>query len=185
MGLTSLDIIVLLIVGGAAVLGVKRGFVQEVLSLGVWLLIVLGLKFAHTPLTGALVGPIGSTGGAAVLAFALIAGALYFGGRMVANRMGRGVRSSVLGPVDRALGFGFGALKGLVGASLLFLLLVLVTDTLGGGPSQRPEWVRQARTYPLLNATSGSIADFIDRRRQGEPVWGDNATAEANMSEAE
>ena len=27
--------------------------------------------------------------------------------------------------------------------------------------------------YPLLNATSASIADFVDRRRKGEPVFGD------------
>ena len=42
----------------------------------------------------------------------------------------------MLGPVDRALGFGFGALKGLIFASLLFLLLVLVIDTFGGGPAR-------------------------------------------------
>ena len=182
MGLTALDIVVILLVGGAALLGIRRGFVQEVLSLGAWILIVVGLKVAHTPLTAALVNPIGSTGGAAVLAFALIAGLAYFGGRLVANRLGRGVRSSLLGPVDRALGFGFGALKGLVGASLLFLLLVLVTDTLGGGPTQRPEWVTQARTYPLLNATSGSVADFLVRRRRGEPLWGDNVSDAADMA---
>lgn len=183
MGLTTLDVIVLLLVGGAALLGIKRGFVQEVLSLAAWVLVVIGLKVAHAPLTAMLVDPVGSTGGAAVLAFALIAGLCYFGGRMIANRLGKGVRSSILGPVDRALGFGFGALKGLVGASLLFLLLVLVTDTLGGGPTQRPDWVTQARTYPLMNATSGSIADFIDRRRRGEPIWGDNASAPANISD--
>jgi membrane protein required for colicin V production len=175
MGLTALDIVVLLLVGGAAVLGVMRGFVHEILSLGVWVLVVLGLKFAHTPLTAALADVVGSTGGAAVLAFALISGILYFGGKLIANRVGKGVRTSMIGPVDRALGFGFGALKGLIFASLLFLLLVLVTDTFGGGPRERPEWVTTARTYPLLNATSGSVSDFIERRRRGESIFADDA----------
>lgn len=177
MGLTALDIVVLLLVGGAAVLGVMRGFVHEMLSLGVWVLVVIALKFAHTPLTAIFADPVGSTGGAAVLAFAVIFGIVYFGGRMVARRVGRGVRTSIIGPVDRALGFGFGALKGLILASLLFLLVVLVTDTLGGGPRERPDWVTDARTYPLLNATSGSVADFVERRRKGEPLFGEDAPA--------
>src|SRR3546814_20927135 len=55
--------------------------------------------------------------------------------------------------------------------SLLFLLAVLVLDTTGGGPTERPDWLTQSRSYPLLNATSASIADFVDRRRHGEPVF--------------
>ena len=78
----------------------------------------------------------------------------------------------MLGPVDRGLGFGFGALKGLIVASLAFLLIVLVLDTLHGGPRERPEWLTAARVYPLLNATSASVADFVDRRRHGELVFG-------------
>jgi len=27
-------------------------------------------------------------------------------------------------------------------------------------------------TYPMLDATSAGIADFVDRRRKGEPVFG-------------
>ena len=73
-----------------------------------------------------------------------------------------------------ALGFGFGALKGLILASLVFLLATLVIDTMGGGPSRRPGWMTTSRTYPLLNATSASIADFVDRRRRGKPVFGAN-----------
>ena len=41
MGLTALDILVLIAVGGAAVLGLMRGFVGEVLSLFAWVAIVL------------------------------------------------------------------------------------------------------------------------------------------------
>ncbi|MBR0552015.1 CvpA family protein [Stakelama marina] len=172
MGLTAFDIIVLLLVGGAAVLGFMRGFVTEVLSLIAWIFIVFAIKLFHTPLTAMLVGPVGTAAGAAVLAFVIIAGATYFAGRMVANGIGSRTRSSILGPIDRALGFGFGALKGLILASLGFSLMLLVIDTLHGGPNARPDWIRSSRTYPLLDATSASIADFVDRRRRGEPVFG-------------
>ena len=185
MGLTALDILVLLAVGGAAALGFLRGFVTEVLSLFAWVAIVFMLKVFHTPVAHALSGWVGTVTGAAVLAFALIGGITYFGGRMVANAIGARTRDSILGPVDRALGFGFGALKGLILASLGFLLVVLMTDTVHGGPANRPEWLTASRTYPLLNATSASIADFVDRRRKGLPVFGaaDRASAIHNMTE--
>ncbi|ODP38271.1 CvpA family protein [Sphingomonas turrisvirgatae] len=174
MGLSAIDIIVLLSVGGAAVLGLMRGFVTEVLSLMAWLLVVVALRLLHTPLAALLAAPVGTVQGAAVLAFALIAGVTFFGGRLVANAIGSRTRSGLLGPVDRALGIGFGALKGLILVSLGFLLVTLVVDTVGGGPSRRPEWMTSSRTYPLLNATSASIAEFVDRRRRGEPVFGDD-----------
>lgn len=173
MGLTSLDIAVMLTVGGAAVLGLMRGFVTELLSLAAWVLVVVALKLFHTPVAAALAEPTGTAGGAATLAFALISGIGYFGGRMVANAVGSRTRASVLGPLDRALGFGFGALKGLILASLAFLLLLLAADFIGGGPTRRPVWIKDARSYQLLNATSASIVDFIDRRRRGEPVFGE------------
>ena len=51
MGLTALDILVLLAVGGAAILGFMRGFVTEVLSLMAWIFVIFALKLFHTPLS--------------------------------------------------------------------------------------------------------------------------------------
>jgi membrane protein required for colicin V production len=174
MGLTGLDIAVLLGVGAAAALGWWRGFVTEVLSLLAWVLVVFALKALHTPLTTALTGIVGTSSGAAILAFALIAGVAYFGGRVLARAMGRRTKQSILGPLDRAMGFGFGALKGLILASLAFLLLVLVYDTIDGGPRLRPAWLTKSRTYPLLNATSAFVADFVAKRRKGQPMFGND-----------
>ena len=178
MGLHTLDILVLLGVGATAIFGWMRGFVHEVLSLFAWVLAVFALKLVHAPLTQALAGVVATSTGAAVLAFALITGAAWFGGRMLAQSIGKRTRTSILGPIDRAMGFGFGALKGLILASLVFLLLVLVTDTAGGGPKQRPTWLTKARTYPLLNATSSYVADVIGKRRSGRAMFGggDNAS---------
>lgn len=172
MGFNGTDIAVLTLVGGSALLGLKRGFVTEVLALFAWVALVFALKLFHLPLSKALTGFVGTPSGAAVLAMVVLSAGTYFLGRLVANALGARVRKSVLGPVDRALGFGFGALKGLILASLAFLLAVLVLDVTRGGPKQRPEWLKNARTYPLLNVTSAAMADFVDRRRRGEPVFG-------------
>ena len=180
MGLTGLDILVLIAIVGSAALGFLRGFVTEVLSLFAWIAIVLAMKLFHAPLAEMLSRPVGTVAGAAVLAFALIGGVTYFGGRMVANSIGSRTRTSILGPIDRAAGLGFGALKGLIFASLAFLLIVLVIDTMGGGPSQRPAWITTSRTYPMLDSTSRRIADLVDRRRRGEPLFENSTMPEGN-----
>ena len=75
-----------------------------------------------------------------------------------------------------------GALKGLIFASLAFLLVVLVIDTMGGGPAQRPDWITTSRVYPLLDSTSARIADLVDRRRKGKPVFGSDNASDANFN---
>jgi membrane protein required for colicin V production len=179
MGLTAIDILVLLGVGAAAITGAMRGFVTEVLSLMAWLLVVAAIRFLHTPVA-ARTGRAGRDGaGRGGARLRLARGIAYFGGRVVANAIGSRTRSGFLGPVDRALGLGFGAVKGLILASLAFLVVAVAVDTVSGGPAQRPEWMTAGRTYPLLNATSASIAEFVDRRRRGEPVFGNETDADA------
>ncbi len=98
MTFTALDMIVLLAIGAAAVLGLVRGFVTEVLALLAWVLIVVALKFFHSPLAQLLAKPVGTAQGAAVLSFAIIAGVTYFGGRLIANSMGARTRDSLPRP---------------------------------------------------------------------------------------
>ena len=71
----------------------------------------------------------------------------------------------MLGPFDRVLGGGFGALKGLLGATLFFLLANLATDMVYGPEADRPDWMTKSRTYPLLNASGRAIVDWVEARR--------------------
>ena len=173
--MTALDILMLLLVGGLGFRGVQNGFVTETLSLASWVLAIIAVKLLHGKVTVALVDRVGTAAGASVLAFALIFGGTYFLGRYVANRVGGASKSSMLGPFDRVLGLGFGALKGLIGGSLLFLFASLVYDTVYGGKSERPAWMAESRSYPLLNATSHALVDIVDERRKN----GGAAAAEA------
>ncbi|OAN67204.1 CvpA family protein [Sphingomonas sp. TDK1] len=172
--MTGLDIVTLLIIAGAAILGFLRGFTTEVLAFLAWILVVVAVKFFHAGFTALLAPMIGTEGGAAVLAFAVLAGLSYFGGRLIANTLGGQMRNSMLGPIDRALGVGFGVAKGLILVSMGFLVMMLVLDTFEGGRTHRPKWITRSVTYPLLDTTSAAIADFVDRRRKGEPVFGDD-----------
>lgn len=164
--MTALDIIVLLLIGGGATFGLFRGFVMETLSLIAWVLAIFAIRLLHAPVTEWLTDPVGTQAGAAVLAFALVFGVTFMAGKFLARSLGARTRQSVLGPVDRVLGLGFGALKGLIGATLLFMLASLVYDTIYGGDAQRPEWMSASRSYPLLNASGKAMSEFVAERRE-------------------
>jgi membrane protein required for colicin V production len=70
-----------------------------------------------------------------------------------------------LGPIDRVLGFGFGFMKGLIAATLIFLLLVMGYETVFGAKEKRPLWMTESRTYPLLNASGEAMSGFVAARR--------------------
>lgn len=163
--MTALDIIVLFLLGGGAVFGFIRGFVQEALSMIAWIMIIVAVRLLHAPATTILSEAVGTESGAAVLAFLAIVIVIYALGRWVAKSIGSKSRKSMLGPIDRVLGFGFGALKGLIAATLIFLLLVMGYETLFGSDEKRPEWMTSSRTYPLLNASGDAMSAFVSERR--------------------
>jgi membrane protein required for colicin V production len=165
--MTALDIIVLFLLGAGAVFGFMRGFIQEALSLISWILIIAAIRIAHAPLSEMLTSSVGSESGAAVLAFLAITVVTYALGKWIAKSIGGKSRKSVLGPIDRVLGFGFGMLKGLIGATLIFLLLVMGYETIYGGKTKRPVWMTASRTYPLLNASGDAMSGFVKTRREG------------------
>ena len=168
--MTVLDIFVfLLLIGGAAV-GFVRGFVHEVVSLLAWVVAIAMLKLFHTQLwTGIQSSFHTSPAAGAVLAFAILFLPSFLIVKLLARQLGGTTRRhAMLGPFDRALGAGFGALKGLLGVTLFFLLANLATDMVYGPEAARPQWMTKSRTYPLLNASGRGIVDWVQARR-GHP----------------
>jgi membrane protein required for colicin V production len=169
--MTALDVFVfLLLIGGAAV-GFVRGFVHEVISLLAWVVAIAVLKLFHAQLWTGLENSFGSSpAAAAVLAFAILFIPSFVLVKLLARALGgRTRRHAVLGPFDRVLGAGFGLLKGLLGATLFFLLANLATDMVYGPQADRPGWMVKSRTYPLLNASGRAIVDWVQTRRHGAP----------------
>ena len=163
--MSALDIfVVLLLVGGGAV-GFVRGFIYEILSLLAWVAAIAMIKLFHEQLSTGLVGPVGTAEGASVLAFALLFVPTFILVKLMARSIGGRTRRSLFGPIDRALGGGFGVVKGLLAATLFFLFANLATDLVYGAEAERPAWMVNSRTYPLLNASSRAIVDWVQTQR--------------------
>ena len=165
--MTALDVFVFLLLIGGGAIGVVRGFTHEVISLFAWLVGIAMLKLFHAQLWIGLINSFHmSSGAAAVLAFAILFLPSFLLVKLLARSIGgRTRRHAVLGPVDRVLGGGFGALKGLLGATLFFLLANLATDMVYGPQADRPAWMSKSHTYPLLNASGRAIVDWVEARR--------------------
>jgi membrane protein required for colicin V production len=170
--MTALDIFVFLLLIGGGAIGFVRGFVHEVISILAWIVAIAMLKLFHTQLWGGLENMfrVSPTAGA-VLAFAILFVPSFLLVKLLARSLGgRTRRSAILGPFDRVLGAGFGLLKGLLGATLFFLLANLATDMVYGPQADRPQWMTKSSTYPLLNASGRSIVDWVQARRHKPAV---------------
>ena len=163
--MSALDIFVILLLLGAGAVGFVRGFVYEILSLLAWAAAIAMIKLFHTQLSSGLGSVVGTPAAASVLAFALLFVPTFILVKILARSIGGKTRRSLLGPIDRVLGGGFGVVKGLLAATLFFLFANLATDLIYGAEAERPEWMTSSRTYPLLNASGRGIVDWVETRR--------------------
>ena len=163
--MTGFDIIVILIVAVAAIGGYMRGFLQEVLSFGAWVLAAFAIRYMHTPFTLQMQDYIGRGISTSVLCFALLLLIPYAAMKVIANNVGKASRNSILGPIDRVLGVGFGALKGLLVAIIGFSVLVLGYDSVWDYQG-RPDWITTARSYELVDAGSRTMVEVLAQRRE-------------------
>lgn len=163
--MNGFDIIVLIIVAVAAVGGFLRGLVQEVLSLAAWALAAAAIYYLHTPLTEALYEYLDVEPATSILAFALLLLIPYAAMKVIANNVGEASRNSILGPIDRVLGFGFGVIKGALIMVFAFSVIALGFDSMWGYKG-RPVWITTARTYPVIDSASSDLVNIIAERRE-------------------
>jgi membrane protein required for colicin V production len=168
----GLDLIIAIIVIAAAIGGFRRGRVQEVLALASWILAALALYFFHPALTEGLRMVYTAEPAVSLFALALLLLIPHAAIKVIIGNATAATGRALPGPVDRVLGFGFGAIKGALIAVFAFAVLVTGFDETWGYAG-RPQWITGARTYPAADAFARqllpSIAIRRDRlRREGE-----------------
>jgi len=179
--MTGLDYILLLVIGVAGVGGFMRGLAQEVFSLAAWFLAAFAIHYLHQPLTSALLPYVRSEVGSSLLAFSLLLLVPYAAMKVIVGNVSAAPEGSVLGPVDRVLGFGFGAVKGVLVGVFAFAMLVIGYDDTWGYRG-RPVWIITARSYPAIDTFSRELVPLVAQKREalrGEAEARDKAAAEA------
>ncbi|WP_448586120.1 CvpA family protein [Thermaurantiacus sp.] len=160
-GLTGFDLVVLALVGLFLLVGLARGLVAETLSLAAWVAAALAVRLFHEPVTRWLMPRTGGEPSAVILAFL----GLFFGtivlGRLLAGLLGEASRRSAIGPLDRLAGGAFGAAKGVLLASVLFVLVQFLTGFFDPG-RRSPAWLMESRSAPLLSQVAAAMIDWLE-----------------------
>jgi membrane protein required for colicin V production len=143
MPVTVLDVIVVVVVLISAVLAMVRGFVREVLSVASWVAAAAAAYLLYKHLLP-LVQPYFDSKTVATI---VSAAAIFFVALIIASyitmKISDFVIDSRVGAVDRALGFVFGAVRGL----LLMIVAVWFFDFL---VKPAPAWITNAQTRAIL-----------------------------------
>ena len=154
--LTAVDLGIAAIVGLSALLALARGGVREVFSIASWLgaLVVAFAAFgqARPAMRELIAEPLAAD----AVALALVFLVPFIGLRIAAGFLSRRVNAGVLGPLDRFLGFAFGAARGVLVVAVAYLILSFFI-----APERQPEAVQQARLLPQVRKAAGAIAAFL------------------------
>jgi membrane protein required for colicin V production len=139
------DLAVIVVIGLSALFAFARGFVREIFSLAAWagaaLITLYGYgyvysitaRFVTTPLLADLIA------GASLFLVSLIALTI------LAGSIARFAQWSALTPIDRTLGLIFGVARGVLLVSVAYFVIDVSLP-----PNDRPSWLRDAKSQPLL-----------------------------------
>jgi membrane protein required for colicin V production len=150
------DLAVLAVIAISAILGLSRGLVREMLGLGSWLLALYAAYVYGPQFQPLALRAFGNPDVAEPVAYAGTFLVLLIVFSLLANLVGRMVRVSMLGGLDRTLGLVFGLVRGgavMVAAYILGALML--------PPENWPPQVQQARTVPLLYDGAAWVADTL------------------------
>ena len=151
-----IDIIVITLTLFSAIIGLIRGFINEVFSVIGWLAAIvvtvllwpLSKDLLRTVLEQDIMADIIT----AVLIFVITLTLVTIASYTLSDKL----KQSRLGIVDRTLGFGFGVARALVVLGLAYLLAAWVWE-----PSDRPEWLIEAKSRPVLEVSAETLAVLV------------------------
>ena len=163
MPFTLLDGVVVLVVLISAVLAMIRGFTREVFSIGSWVAAAVVAYFFWDDAIVYVQPYIEDKN----IALGVTIAALFFITLLIVSiitmRISDFVLDSRAGPLDRTLGFVFGAARGL----LLVIIAVLFLNFFIAGDRQ-PEWIAMAKTKPWARFARHRSDEPPSRRPEAE-----------------
>ena len=157
----GLDLAVGIILLISALLAFMRGFVQETLSVAAWIGAsfgaIYGLKYVQ-PTARRLI-PLYWAADLAGMVVLFLAILLVLS--VLINLISRTVQRSALNPLDRSLGFVFGLVRG----GVILCVALIICDWLVT-PDNRPDWMRTAKTLPLMETGAEALKGLLPRTFQ-------------------
>lgn len=154
--MNPLDLGVIGIVALSAIFAFARGFVREALSIVAWAgagaITLYGFNWVYAQVEprvhDRLLAQLSAGFGLFVVSL--------IGLTILTGIIARSVRASGLSPIDRTLGFMFGAARGAFLVCLAYLLLAVSVQ-----PNDWPAWIRDAKSEPYLHEGADVLKSLL------------------------
>lgn len=165
MPITLLDGILLLIVLVSAVLAMIRGFSREVMSVASWVAAAAAAFFFATQLSPMVQDNLPGIAKNPLVANAIAAAIIFFITLIIVSyitmRIADFIIDSRVGPLDRTLGFMFGAARGML------LVVVALMGFLWLAQDKQPDWIANAKSKPMLVGIGERIINVLPENLEG------------------
>lgn len=139
----------------SAVLAMVRGFSREVLSIASWAAAAVAAYFFYPTVTPFMANYIDNE----LIAQLAAAGAIFIVALIVATvitmRIADVIIDSRIGPLDRSLGFVFGAARGILVAAVAVWFLNFFID------GQEIPWIDEAKSKPFLDQVANGLENLL------------------------
>lgn len=158
MTITLLDVILIAVMGLSAVLAMVRGFTREALSIAAWVAAAAATWWLFEPARALAREHINFHPqqlvdvGAAAAIFIVVLLVVSF----ITMKISDAILDSRIGPVDRLLGFGFGAARGLLLVVVAFMFFTWLVPEKG-----QPDWVRTASSKVVLKDAGDKLLAML------------------------
>ena len=155
MPITLLDALFIGLVLISAILAMVRGFSREVLSIASWIAAAAAAFFFYGALTPTILGYVDNL----VIAQLISAGIIFLVALVVVTiitmRIADMIIDSRIGPLDRSLGFVFGAARGVIVAAVAIWFINFFVG------EQEVAWIESAKSKPFLDQVAQALVGLL------------------------
>ena len=175
LGVNITDVVVVVTVLISGAIALARGLVKEVLAIASWVGAAFATLYGFSTAVPYARKMIETPWIADLTAGGVLFIVTLFVLSLTAHAISSRVKGSTMGVLDRSLGFVFGLLRGALLISLAYLAFSWVQPV-----KDQPEWLRSAKTMPLIEQGAELIITliperFLDRKAPGKKAIGGEA----------
>ncbi len=155
IGINTADIIILVIILLSGILSFQKGFIQEIMRISSWIGAVVVALYSYNPILPYVQKYVDMEIGASAItgASSFILSLVVF--YIISHFISGIVKYSLIGSLNKSLGFIFGIIKGVVICSILYISIMYLYN------GKKIDMFENAKTKNIIKYTSNIIILFL------------------------
>src|SRR5689334_22406935 len=159
LSVNFIDCLIVLIIVVSAGYAAWRGFIWETLTIFAWAAAAFSCLYFGPYLIPMAKSLVNTGWLASLIAYAAVFLAVFIPFAFMSHRFSQSVKSSPIGPLDRAAGLAFGVIRGLVIVGLAYMAFTYFVPI-----REHPRWITEAKLLPIVQDTADVLLTVIPNR---------------------